>query len=195
MTRIGVVGAGRVGAVLAAALRAAGHEIAAVGGESAASLTRVETLLPGVPVLKPSAVAKASEVLLLTVPDDSLGNVVRMLSASGAIRAGQYVVHTSGRHGTNILQPAADRGALVLAMHPAMTFTGTDLDLDRLSGCVFGVTGDRALRLFAEGLVADLKRRVVWIEESDRALYHAALAHGANHLVNLVTQSMDLLRS
>jgi len=195
MTRIGVVGAGRVGAVLAAALRAAGHEIAAVGGESAASLTRVETLLPGVPVLKPSAVAKASDVLLLTVPDDSLGNVVRMLSASGAIRAGQYVVHTSGRHGTNILQPAADRGALVLAMHPAMTFTGTDLDLDRLAGCVFGVTGDRALRLFAESLVADLKGRVVWIEESDRALYHAALAHGANHLVTLVTQAMDLLRS
>ncbi len=195
MTRIGVVGAGRVGAVLAAALRAAGHEIAAVGGESAASLTRVETLLPGVPVLKPSSVAKASDVLLLTVPDDSLGNVVRMLSASGAIRAGQYVVHTSGRHGTNILQPAADRGALVLAMHPAMTFTGTDLDLDRLSGCVFGVTGDRALRLFAESLVADLKGRVVWIEESDRALYHAALAHGANHLVTLVTQAMDLLRA
>ncbi|MEP6525836.1 MAG: Rossmann-like and DUF2520 domain-containing protein [Nocardioidaceae bacterium] len=195
MTRIGVVGAGRVGAVLAAALRAAGHEIAAVGGESAASLTRVETLLPGIPVLKPSAVAKASDVLLLTVPDDSLGNVVRMLSASGAIRAGQYVVHTSGRHGTNILQPAADRGALVLAMHPAMTFTGTDLDLDRLAGCVFGVTGDRGLRLFAESLVADLKGRVVWIEESDRALYHAALAHGANHLVTLVTQAMDLLRA
>jgi predicted short-subunit dehydrogenase-like oxidoreductase (DUF2520 family) len=194
MTRIGVVGAGRVGAVLAAALRAAGHEIAAVGGESAASLTRVETLLPGVPVLKPSAVSKASDVLLLTVPDDSLGNVVRMLSASGAIRAGQYVVHTSGRHGTNILQSAAGRGALVLAMHPAMTFTGTDLDLDRLAGCVFGVTGDRALRPFAESLVADLKGRVVWIEESDRVLYHAALAHGANHLVTLVTQAMDLLR-
>jgi predicted short-subunit dehydrogenase-like oxidoreductase (DUF2520 family) len=194
MTRIGVVGAGRVGAVLAAALRAAGHEIVAVGGESAASLTRVETLLPGVPVLKPSAVAKASDILLLTVPDDSLGNVVRMLSASGAIRAGQHVVHTSGRHGTSILQPAADRGALVLAMHPAMTFTGTDVDLDRLAGCMFGVTGDRALRVFAEDLVADLQGRVVWIEEADRVLYHTALAHGANHLVTLVTQAMDLLR-
>jgi predicted short-subunit dehydrogenase-like oxidoreductase (DUF2520 family) len=194
MTRIGVVGAGRVGAVLAAALRAAGHEIVAVGGESAASLTRIETLLPGVSVLKPSAVTKASDVLLLTVPDDSLGNVVRMLSASGAIRKGQYVVHTSGRHGTSILKPAAERGALVLAMHPAMTFTGTDLDLDRLAGCVFGVTGDPTLRPFAERLVADLHGRVVWIEERDRVLYHAALAHGANHLVTLVTQAMDLLR-
>ena len=55
MTRIGVVGAGRVGAVLAAALRESGHEIVSVAGESAASRTRIETLLPGVPVDKPSA--------------------------------------------------------------------------------------------------------------------------------------------
>ena len=54
MTRIGVIGAGRVGAVLAAAMRTAGHEITSVAGESAASLTRAETLLPGVPVAKPT---------------------------------------------------------------------------------------------------------------------------------------------
>ena len=70
--RIGVVGAGRVGAVLAAALRAAGHEIVAAAGESAASRTRIETLLPGVPALKPTAVARACDLLLLTVPDDML---------------------------------------------------------------------------------------------------------------------------
>ena len=34
----------------------------------------------------------------------------------------------------------------------------------------------------------------MWVAESDRALYHASLAHGANHLVTLVAQSMDLLR-
>ncbi len=99
MTRIGVVGAGRVGAVLAAALRAAGHEIVAVAGESAASRTRIETLLPGVHVDKPTAVARACDLLLLTVPDDMLGNVVTMLGAPARSGAGQYVAHTSGRHG------------------------------------------------------------------------------------------------
>ena len=34
----------------------------------------------------------------------------------------------------------------------------------------------------------------MWIDEADRTLYHAALAHGANHIVTLVAQSMDLLR-
>jgi predicted short-subunit dehydrogenase-like oxidoreductase (DUF2520 family) len=195
MTRIGVVGAGRVGAVLAAALRSVGHEITGVAGESAASRTRIETLLPGVRVDKPSAVARACDLLLLTVPDDMLGNVVAMLSAAGAVRAGQQVVHTSGKHGLAVLAPAADRGADVLAMHPAMTFTGTDLDLDRLPGCVYGVTATGATRALADSLVRDLRGRAVWVAEDKRSLYHAGLAHGANHLVTLVAQAMDLLRA
>jgi predicted short-subunit dehydrogenase-like oxidoreductase (DUF2520 family) len=192
---IGVVGAGRVGAVLAAALREAGHHIVAVAGESDASRTRIETLLPGVHVDKPTAVSKSSDLLLLTVPDDALDNVVRMLTASGAIRPGQYVVHTSGRHGMDVLRPAIEAGAIGIAMHPAMTFTGTDVDLSRISGCVFGVTTDVGAREVAQGLVDDLGGTVVWVAEENRALYHAALAHGANHLVTLVAQAMDLLHA
>ena len=195
LPRVGVVGAGRVGAVLASALKAKGYPISAVAGESSASRTRIETLLPGVHVDKPSAVARSCDLLLLTVPDDMLGNVVAMLSASGAIRAGQYVVHTSGKHGLAVLEPAAERGAQVLAMHPAMTFTGTDVDLGRLSGCKYGVTATLDTHTLAQQLVADLGGSIVWVPESRRVLYHAGLAHGANHLVTLVTQAMDLLRA
>lgn len=191
--RVGAVGAGRVGATLSAALRRAGHEIVAVAGESNASRGRVEALLPGVAVAKPSDVARACDLLLLTVPDDMLANVVAMLSASGAIREGQYVAHTSGRHGLAVLEPAAEVGARVIALHPAMTFTGTDVDLPRLAGCVFGVTAGDAERELTERLVADLGGHAMWVPEDRRTLYHAGLAHGANHLVTLVTQAMELL--
>lgn len=192
---IGVIGAGRVGAILAVALRNAGYQISAAAGVSAASLTRIETLLPGVRVDKPTAVAKACDLLLLTVPDDSLDNVVRMLAASGALRSGQYVVHTSGRHGLAVLQPALDLGAHGIALHPAMTFTGTDLDVSRLAGCVYGVTCNAPERLAAEHLVDVLGGQVAWLAEDQREIYHAALAHGANHLVTLVSQAMDALRA
>jgi predicted short-subunit dehydrogenase-like oxidoreductase (DUF2520 family) len=72
-----------------------------------------------VPLQKPTRVSRAADLLLLTVPDDMLSNVVTMLAASGAIRRGQYVAHTSGRHGLAVLQPAADLGAHVLTLHPA----------------------------------------------------------------------------
>lgn len=191
--RVGAIGAGRVGATLSAALGRAGHDIVAVAGESDASRRRSAALLPGVPLAKPSDVARACDVLLLTVPDDMLPNVVAMLSASGAIHEGQYVVHTSGRHGLAVLEPAAAVGARPVALHPAMTFTGTELDLPRLEGCVFGVTAGDAERALTERLVADLGGRTMWVPEDRRTLYHAGLAHGANHLVTLVTQAMELL--
>ncbi|WP_210439691.1 Rossmann-like and DUF2520 domain-containing protein [Nocardioides xinjiangensis] len=191
--RVGVIGAGRVGAVLAAALRSAGHEVVAAAGESDASRARIDVLLPGVRAGKPTEVARRSDLLLLTVPDDMLSNVVTMLSASGAISEGQVVVHTSGRHGLAVLEPARAVGARTVAMHPAMTFTGTEVDLPRLSGCVFGVTADEADRDLAESLVVDLAGRAMWVPEGRRTLYHAGLAHGANHLVTLVAEAMEIL--
>ena len=190
---IGVVGAGKVGAVLGARLRAAGHRISAVAGESDASRERAATLLPGVPLMKPSAVARSCDLLLLTVPDDMLPNVVRVLADSGSLREGQYVVHTSGRHGLAVLAPAAEVGAKVIALHPAMTFTGTAVDLERLDGCVFGLTAGPAERALAAQLVTELGGRATWVPEEMRTLYHAGLAHGANHLVTLVSEAMDLL--
>jgi len=190
---VGVIGAGRVGAVLAAALRTAGHDIVAAAGESDASRGRIDDLLPGVTVAKPTDVARASDLLLLTVPDDMLSNVVTVLSASGAIREGQVVVHTSGRHGLAVLEPAREVGARTVALHPAMTFTGTEVDLPRLAGCVFGVTAADADRELTESLVADLGGRAMWVPEDRRTLYHAGLAHGANHLVTLVAEAMEIL--
>ena len=193
MTRIGVVGAGRVGAVLAAALRAAGHEIVAAAGESDASRERIDALLPGVRRAKPTDVARSCDLLLLTVPDDMLENVVTTMVGAGAIRSGQLVCHTSGRHGLAVLRAATEIGARPLALHPAMTFTGTAVDLERLRGCVFGSTAGDADRALAESLVADIGGVAMWVPEDKRTLYHAGLAHGANHLVTLVTQAMELL--
>ena len=190
---VGVVGAGRVGAVLGAALRAAGHDVVAAAGESDASRRRIAELLPGVPRRKPTSVARACDLLLLAVPDDMLGNVVTMLTESRAIRRGQLVVHTSGRHGLAVLAPAAAVGARVAALHPAMTFTGTAVDLDRLPGTAFGLTADPSERAVVESLVADLGGTPTWVPEEMRTLYHAGLAHGANHLVTLVTEAMEVL--
>jgi predicted short-subunit dehydrogenase-like oxidoreductase (DUF2520 family) len=192
--RIGVIGAGRVGAVLGAALREAGHDVVAISGRSAGSRTRAETLLPGVPVATPIEVARSTDLVLLTVPDDALPTVIAELADSGALGSRHVVVHTSGRHGVAILDPIARTGARVAALHPAMTFTGTDVDLSRLPDCVYGLTADDDAYAVAKQLVADLGGILTLIPEERRTLYHAALVHGANHLVTLVSQATALLR-
>jgi len=191
---VGVVGAGRVGTVLGAALHTAGHHVVAASGVSQDSRRRAAQLLPGVPLTDPMGVARQAELLLLTVPDDALPALVGGLAASESIRRGQLVAHTSGRHGIAVLDPLTRAGALPLALHPVMTFAGTPVDLARLAGCSFGVTAPEPLRPVAEALVVEMGGEPQWVREEARALYHAALAGGANHLVTLVAESMDLLR-
>jgi len=192
---VGVISAGRAGSVLGAALAAAGHRVVAVSAVSEASRDRAEALLPDAQILPPPEVAARANLLLLAVPDDALAELVAGLANTGAIAPGTFVAHTSGRYGIAILAPATQAGALPLALHPAMTFTGTSLDLGRLAGACFGVTAPEALRPVAEALVVEMGAEPQWVAEEARVLYHAALAHGSNHLVTLIAQSMDVLRA
>ncbi len=191
---VGVIGAGRVGAVLGAALRTAGHRVIAVSAVSDRSRDRAAALLPGVPVVAADDVGRDADLVLLAVPDDTLPSLVEGLVTTHSLRAGQFVAHTSGRFGFGVLEPATRIGALPFALHPAMSFTGTSVDLERLVGVCFGVTAPDQLRPVAETLALEMGGDPVWIEERDRPLYHAALANGSNHLVTLVSASMDLLK-
>jgi predicted short-subunit dehydrogenase-like oxidoreductase (DUF2520 family) len=190
---IGVVGAGRVGTALAAALSRAGHRIVAVSAVSAVSLARIERMLPGTAIRRPEEVIASADLVLLTVPDDVLPGLVAGLAATGAELSGRLLAHASGRHGLAILEPAIRRGAIPLALHPVMTFTGRPDDVDRLAGISFGVTAPDQVRPVAEALVVEMGGEPVFIAEENRDLYHAALAGVANHLVTQVAVASDLL--
>lgn len=186
---VGVVGAGRVGSVLGAALSAAGHRVVArTGGE------RGQALLPDAATLPAAGVLAAASVVLVAVPDDALAGVVAALAAARAWRRGQLVIHPSGTHGLAVLDPAAQAGALPLALHPVMTFTGTRVDLNRLAGASFGVTAPPPLRPVAEALALEMGGEPVWVPEEARIRYHAALSHAANHLMTVLGQAGDMLR-
>jgi len=190
---VGVVGAGRVGAVLAVALREAGHRVSGASGVSEESVNRIETLLPGVPRLEIEDVVRGADLVLLTVPDDALQPLAAGLATVGAFRPGQLVVHTAGRFGVAVLAEASAAGAIVLAIHPAMTFTGTSLDRARLHDAVFAVTAPASMLPVAQALVVEMGGEPLVIEERDRPAYHAALVHGANHAVTLTAQAAAVL--
>lgn len=191
---VGVVSAGRVGTALGSAWERAGHHVVATSAISEPSLRRAADRLPNAEILAPDAVAARSDLLLLAVPDTELTGLVRGLAATGSVRPGQIIVHTAGARGTEVLGPLAALGALPLALHPAMTFTGRAEDTDRLATCCFGITAaDEAGWTVAQALVLEVGAEPVRIAEADRPLYHAVLAHGANHLVTLVRDSVELL--
>jgi predicted short-subunit dehydrogenase-like oxidoreductase (DUF2520 family) len=193
--RVGIVGAGRVGSVVGAALARAGHSIDAVSAVSDASLRRAERLLPGVPIRGVDEVVESTDFVLLAVPDDVLRPLVAGLAETDVWRAGQIVAHTSGAYGVDVLDPATARGVVGLALHPVMTFAGRPEDLDRLDGATWGVTAQDDLRAVAETLVLEMGGEPIWVPESARRLYHAALSIGSNHLVTVVNDALSVLSS
>jgi predicted short-subunit dehydrogenase-like oxidoreductase (DUF2520 family) len=148
---------------------------------------------PRAELTDPAGVLAAADLVLLTVPDDVLPDLVEGLAATGAPYQGRLVAHASGAHGVRLLDPATRAGALPLALHPVMTFTGREDDVDRIKGVCFGVTAPEPLRAAAEALVIEMGGEPVFIAEENRPLYHAALAFAANHLVTLVAEAASLL--
>lgn len=190
---VGIVSAGRVGAVLGSALRAAGHQVVGVHAVSASSRERAETLLPGVPLLEVHEILRRAELVLLAVPDDALAPLVQGAADLGHWQPGQLVVHTSGRYGTAVLEPARRAGAIPLALHPAMTFGGFSTDVARLVGCPVAVTAPAPVLPIAQALAVEIGGEPFVLDEAARPAYHAALAHGANHLATLVSQAVRVL--
>lgn len=194
--KVGIISAGRVGTAFGVALERAEHVVVACSAISSASKRLAERRLPDTPVLPMPDVADSAELLLLTVPDAELPGLVVGLAATGAVRRGTIVVHTSGANGVRLLDPLTQQDCVPLAIHPAMTFTGADDDIVRLSETCFGITAaDEIGYAIAQSLVLEIGGEPFRVREDARTLYHAALAHASNHLVTLIADSLDALRA
>ncbi|WP_062541688.1 DUF2520 domain-containing protein, partial [Mycobacterium celatum] len=192
--KVGIISAGRVGTALGVALERVDHVVVACSAISRASRERAERRLPDTPIFPVPDVAGSAELLLLAVPDTELPGLVSGLAATSAVRPGTIVAHTSGANGVGVLAPLTD--CAPLAIHPAMTFTGSDEDIARLSDACFGITAaDEVGYAIAESLVLEIGGEPFRVREEARPLYHAALAHAANHVVTVLGDALDALRA
>lgn len=190
---IGIVGAGRVGPVLGAALGGAGHAVVGISTVSDAGRERADALLPGVPILPVPEVVERAELVLLAVPADELPSLVAGLAATGAWQPGQLVAHTTARYGAGVLAPATAVGAIPLALHPAMAFTGTSLDLVRLRESWFAVTAPTPVLPIGQALVVEMGAEPVVIAEADRPTYADAIDAATEFSTAIVGQAVGAL--
>ncbi|MGT2425853.1 NAD(P)-binding domain-containing protein [Amnibacterium kyonggiense] len=172
---VGVIGAGRVGPVLGAALAGAGHALVGIAAVSQASRDRAEAMLPAAPILAVPDLVERSELVLLAVPDDELPLLVQGLAEAGVWVAGQLVVHTAPGLGTGVLLPAVRHGAIPVALSPAMAFTGTSIDVLRLREARCAVTAPGPVLPIGQALAVEMGCEPVVVAEEDRAAWAQAL--------------------
>ncbi len=188
---VGVIGAGRVGPVIGAALAGAGHAVTGITAGSDAD--RVEAVLPGVPVLAADEVVRRSELVVIAVPHDELPGLVGGLAELGAWQVGQLVLHVDPAYGIDVLAPAATRGAIPLAVHPAIAFTGTSIDLRQLQGAYAAVTAPAAVLPIAQALAVELGCEPIVVAEGDRAAYGEAISTATEFSASVLRQASQLL--
>jgi predicted short-subunit dehydrogenase-like oxidoreductase (DUF2520 family) len=194
--KVGIIAAGRVGAALGVALERVDHVVVACSAASRASRQRAERWLPDTPISSISDVAGNAELLLLAVPDNELATLVCGLAATSAVQPGTIVAHTSGVNGIGVLAPLSKQDCIPLAIHPAMTFTGSDEDISRLPDTCFGITAANEVGYaIAQSLVLEIGGEPFRVREDARTLYHAALAHAGNHIVAVLADALDALRA
>ena len=134
-------------------------------------------LLPCADLVDVDEVVQRSDLLLPAVPDDALEALVLALD----FKPGQFVVHCSGATASRS-RPGTSARRAAARVAPAMTLTGTSLDADRLSSARSPSPRRNRCAWPPRRWSWRWGGEPIWIPEEARPVYHAALAHSANHL-------------
>lgn len=194
MKSFSIVGAGRLGTALAAALVRGGWRAEAVFDKDAKAARESRHLIGGGRATTDiHGPARAGAVVLLTVPDDEIGRVAARLGPAGTHWEERFAFHTSGLLPARTLEPLAERGAKVASLHPAQSFPVKDAPGRVFRGITWGVEGDAAAVEVAVKIVRALHGRVLLLSERDKPLYHAACSLASNSLVALEWSAAELL--
>lgn len=190
---VGIIGAGHVGPVLGAALAGAGHAIVGIAAVSERNRDRARAMLTEVPILEIPELIERSELVILAIPQDQIEQLVSGLAATGAWQPGQLVLHTAPGLGVGALAAATAAGVIPLAVHPALPFTGTSMDLVRLRESYCAVTAPTPVLPIGQALVVEMGAEPIVVAEGDRAAYAEAIATATSFSTAIVAQSVALL--
>jgi predicted short-subunit dehydrogenase-like oxidoreductase (DUF2520 family) len=167
LTRVGVVGRGRLGSAIAAALREAGYRVGEPAGRGE---------------------VPSGEAILLCVPDSEIAAAAEVVAGRAPL-----VGHTSGATPLTALEPARRAGAEVFGLHPLQTVSGPGT---RFAGCGCAVAGSSPGALLAAARIAtQLGMASFSVEDSQRSAYHAAASISSNFLVTLQADAEALAAS
>ncbi|RPJ01858.1 MAG: DUF2520 domain-containing protein [Candidatus Aminicenantes bacterium] len=195
MKKFSIVGAGRLGTALGAALVRRGWLAEAIVDKDARAAREGRSIIGrGRASTSYAAAAEAGGAVIIAVPDDAVGRVAAALARSGGAWAGRPVFHTSGLVPSTALGPLARRGARTASLHPVQSFPRKDAPASAFKGITWGIEGGPAAVEAAGEIVRALRGHILLLSEEDKPLYHAACALASNAFVALEWTAAGILQ-
>lgn len=136
-----------------------------------------------------------ADLVVLAIPGEEIAATVEGYAKAGMWSAGQLVAHTSPDFGYSILEPATKAGAIPLAIHPAMRFTGTSIDLPRLRDARIAVSAPKIALPIAQALAIEIGGEPVIIPEEARSAYSESFSVASEFSAMVVSQAIGLLEA
>jgi predicted short-subunit dehydrogenase-like oxidoreductase (DUF2520 family) len=186
---IGFIGVGTTGTALAVRLAQHGYHVIALSSRSLTPVEKLASRLNGCKVYNSAQeVSDIAQLVFITTPDD----IISKVAAEVQWHNGQNVVHCSGAHSVDILEPAKQRGANTGCFHPLQTFASIDQAIENIPGSTFAIEADEPLLSTLKEMATTLGGDWVVLKAGDKVLYHAAAVFACNYLVTLVKLATDL---
>lgn len=184
--RVGIVGAGKVGSVLARGLFDRGYSLTGIVGRTPASASQLAGELGIDAKIRAVELMHDTDILFITTPDRYIGEVAAQIASENGFKKGQMVLHTSGCLPAEVLMPAKEQGAWIGCMHPLQSFANKEHTSERLAGIYFALSGQTEVIQQAEKIVNDLGGSSFPILDADKSLYHGAACIVSNYTVSLM---------
>ena len=196
MDNVVIVGPGRMGLALGAALKNSGA-VERLIFYGRGMEPPPHPLFDGIDAAEyrvgPQAIASGTSILILAVPDGRLAEVAYDLSRAGEGPPGCVVLHLAGALSTEALAPLHAVGYAVGSMHPLQAIADPWHSGDRLIGAAYAIAGERAAVNAARRLVNALEGLPLVIAPTSRPLYHASAVIASNYLIALLAFSVRLM--
>jgi len=194
MMNVSIIGAGRLGTCLAAALAQKGFRIRALSCRSLSSAQESQKIIgQGIASTNNLQTAEEGRLIFTCVPDDKIKKIAQELAASNIDWSNKTVFHCSGLQPAGILKGLKDKGASTASFHPVQSFPQKTADAHQFEGIYCGLEGDGEALSLGEKIAAKLGARVILLKSQDKPAYHAACSFASNLFIALLDMAVSLL--
>lgn len=190
--KVGFIGAGKVGCSLGDYFIHHNIPIAGFYSRTQAHVCEAEKQEQRSYVTSIDKLLTISDVLFLTVPDDSIEEVWEQVKAFPV--EGKYICHCSGSLSSAVLSGIEEAGAYGYSIHPMFPFKSKKTAYEDLSQALFTIEGDEEHEKPLRELLSLCGNPVVSIQKEEKPKYHAAAVFASNLMVGLMRQSVNLLK-
>lgn len=191
--KIGIIGAGVVGTAIGVVLQNKGYEITGVYDKKNESTKALVERIGCTTFISAKELSGLVDILFITTPDSAIKTLVSEMAAEDAFTAGQLVIHMSGAHSSELLNPAREYGAEALSIHPLQSFANVETAIKNLPGSMFSLEGDADAYFLGIEIVENLGGNYFFIDRQAKPLYHAGACAVSNYLVAVIDLGIKLL--